>query len=231
MQENGLSNLKFYMTPSKIIRSKRKTLSLSINEDAELVVRAPKRLSIEKIQDFIDKKENWIQSKKRLIEDQLKDVKKNQNNLLYLGSLFPITIKQSESKALVFNGEEFITNSIDPKALSLSIKKWYKNKFREIALPRVAYFSDQHNLTVNQVRIKNQKTMWGSCSSKNNINLNYLLIMAPMDVIDYVIVHELVHTIHRNHSVNFWNSVESIMPDFMKHRQWLKVNGYKLRRV
>ena len=231
MQENGLSNLKFYMTPSKIIRSKRKTLSLSINEDAELVVRAPKRLSIEKIQDFIDKKENWIQSKKRLIEDQLKDASSNQNKLLYLGSLFPISIKENESESLVFNGEEFITNSLDPKTISLSVRKWYKNKFREIALPRVVYFSDQHNLTVNQVRIKNQKTMWGSCSSKNNINLNYLLIMAPMDVIDYVIVHELVHTIHRNHSVNFWNSVESIMPDFMKHRQWLKVNGYKLRRV
>ena len=219
------------MTPSKIIRSKRKTLSLTINEDAELVVRAPKRLSLEKIQDFINEKENWIQSKKRLVEDQLKDVTKNQNNLLYLGSLFPINTKESASKELVFNGQEFITNSVDPKALSLSIKKWCRNKFREIALPRVEYFSDKHNLKVNQVRIKNQKTMWGSCSSKNNINLNYLLIMAPMSVIDYVIVHELVHTIHRNHSVNFWNSVESIMPDFKEHRQWLKVNGYKLRGI
>ena len=219
------------MNPNKIIRSKRKTLSLTINENAELIIRAPKRLSIEKIQDFINEKENWINRKKRLIENQIKDVTSNHNKLLYLGNLFPINVEQNASKELFFTGEEFIANSIEPDSLSLSIKKWYKNKFKEIALPRVAYFANKHNLTVNQVRIKNQKTMWGSCSSKNNINLNYLLLMAPMGVIDYVIVHELVHTIHRNHSTDFWDSVESIMPEFQEHKRWLKKNGYKLRRI
>ena len=219
------------MNPNKIIRSKRKTLSLTINENAELIIRAPKRLSIEKIQDFINEKENWINRKKRLIENQIKDVTSNHNKLLYLGNLFPINIEQNASKELFFTGEEFIANSIEPDSLSLSIKKWYKNKFKEIALPRVAYFANKHNLMVNQVRIKNQKTMWGSCSSKNNINLNYLLLMAPMGVIDYVIVHELVHTIHRNHSTDFWDSVELIMPEFQEHKRWLKKNGYKLRRI
>lgn len=219
------------MNPNKIIRSKRKTLSLTINENAELIIRAPKRLSIEKIQDFINEKENWINRKKRLIENQIKDVTSNHNKLLYLGNFFPINVEQNASKELFFTGEEFIANSIEPDSLSLSIKKWYKNKFKEIALPRVAYFANKHNLMVNQVRIKNQKTMWGSCSSKNNINLNYLLLMAPMGVIDYVIVHELVHTIHRNHSTDFWDSVESIMPEFQEHKRWLKKNGYKLRRI
>ena len=219
------------MNPNKIIRSKRKTLSLTINENAELIIRAPKRLSIEKIQDFINEKENWINRKKRLIENQIKDVTSNHNKLLYLGNLFPINVEQNASKELFFTGEEFIANSIEPDSLSLSIKKWYKNKFKEIALSRVAYFANKHNLMVNQVRIKNQKTMWGSCSSKNNINLNYLLLMAPMGVIDYVIVHELVHTIHRNHSTDFWDSVESIMPEFQEHKRWLKKNGYKLRRI
>ena len=230
MPEHGSINY-IHMNPNKIIRSKRKTLSLTINENAELIIRAPKRLSIEKIQDFINEKENWINRKKRLIENQIKDVTSNHNKLLYLGNLFPINVEQNASKELFFNGEEFIANSIEPDSLSLSIKKWYKNKFKEIALPRVAYFANKHNLMVNQVRIKNQKTMWGSCSSKNNINLNYLLLMAPMGVIDYVIVHELVHTIHRNHSTDFWDSVESIMPEFQEHKRWLKKNGYKLRRI
>ena len=230
MLEHGSINC-IDMNPNKIIRSKRKTLSLTINENAELIIRAPKRLSIEKIQDFIIEKENWINRKKRLIENQIKDVTSNHNKLLYLGNLFPINVEQNASKELFFTGEEFIANSIEPDSLSLSIKKWYKNKFKEIALPRVAYFANKHNLMVNQVRIKNQKTMWGSCSSKNNINLNYLLLMAPMGVIDYVIVHELVHTIHRNHSTDFWDSVESIMPEFEEHKRWLKKNGYKLRRI
>jgi predicted metal-dependent hydrolase len=230
MPEHGSINY-IHMNPNKIIRSKRKTLSLTINENAELIIRAPKRLSIEKIQDFINEKENWINRKKRLIENQIKDVTSNHNKLLYLGDLFPINVEQNASKELFFTGEEFIANSIEPDSLSLSIKKWYKNKFKEIALPRVTYFANKHNLMVNQVRIKNQKTMWGSCSSKNNINLNYLLLMAPMGVIDYVIVHELVHTIHRNHSTDFWDSVESIMPEFQEHKRWLKKNGYKLRRI
>ena len=230
MPEHGSINY-IHMNPNKIIRSKRKTLSLTINENAELIIRAPKRLSIEKIQDFINEKENWINRKKRLIENQIKDVTSNHNKLLYLGNLFPINVEQNASKELFFTGKEFIANSIEPDSLSLSIKKWYKNKFKEIALPRVAYFANKHNLMVNQVRIKNQKTMWGSCSSKNNINLNYLLLMAPMGVIDYVIVHELVHTIHRNHSTDFWDSVESIMPEFQEHKRWLKKNGYKLRRI
>ncbi len=230
MPEHGSINY-IHMNPNKIIRSKRKTLSLTINENAELIIRAPKRLSIEKIQDFINEKENWINRKKRLIENQIKDVTSNHNKLLYLGTLFPINVEQNASKELFFTGEEFIANSIEPDTMSLSIKKWYKNKFKEIALPRVAYFANKHNLMVNQVRIKNQKTMWGSCSSKNNINLNYLLLMAPMGVIDYVIVHELVHTIHRNHSTDFWDSVESIMPEFQEHKRWLKKNGYKLRRI
>ena len=230
MPEHGSINY-IHMNPNKIIRSKRKTLSLTINDNAELIIRAPKRLSIEKIQDFINEKENWINRKKRLIENQIKDVTSNHNKLLYLGNLFPIYVEQNASKELFFTGEEFIANSIEPDSLSLSIKKWYKNKFKEIALPRVAYFANKHHLMVNQVRIKNQKTMWGSCSSKNNINLNYLLLMAPMGVIDYVIVHELVHTIHRNHSTDFWDSVESIMPEFQEHKRWLKKNGYKLRRI
>ena len=213
MQENGSSNYSF-MTPTRIIRSKRKTLSLTIDENAELVIRAPLRLSIKKIQDFINEKESWINRKQAIIQNQIKDVTSNQNKLLYLGSLFPININQSATKDLMFTGEEFIANSIEPNPLSLSIKKWYKKKFREIAIPRVTYFAEQHNLMVNQIRIKNQKTMWGSCSSKNNINLNYLLLMAPMKVIDYVIIHELVHTIHRNHSLDFWSLVESIMPDY-----------------
>ena len=127
--------------------------------------------------------------------------------------------------------EAYFKSILTDVGVFVDIKGVYKNKFKEIALPRVAYFANKHNLMVNQVRIKNQKTMWGSCSSKNNINLNYLLLMAPMKFIDYVIIHELVHTIHRNHSIDFWSSVESIMPEYKEHKLWLKVNGYKLRRV
>ena len=219
------------MTPSKVIRSNRRTLSISINEQAELIVRAPHKLSISKIHDFINEKAKWINKQQKIVNNRLSDSSIDKNMVLFLGSLYPIKISMDQFKKLTFDGEEFIVGSSDQKLIHSSIKKWYKNKFREIAIPRLNYFADKYNLSVNQVRIKEQKTMWGSCSSRNNINLNYLLIMAPMNVIDYVIIHELAHTIHRNHSSNFWKTVESMMPNFKEAKTWLKDFGYKLRKV
>jgi predicted metal-dependent hydrolase len=216
------------MLPDQIIRSNRKTLSISINESAELIVRAPNRISNQKIQDFINEKENWITRNQSLAKAHAKDTVKDKNMLLYLGTLFPLKT-DNEAKKISFNGKEFLADLQNEEKTNKSLKTWYKNKFKEVAVPRLFYFAEKHNLQVNQVRIKEQRTLWGSCSSRNNINLNFLLIMAPLKVIDYVIIHELVHTIHKNHSANFWNAVEVIMPNYKEAKHWLKENGYKLR--
>ena len=221
------------MITPQIIRSKRKTLSLSINENADLVVRAPHRASYDEIQKFISEKSAWIDNKQTLIKAQLED-NENQNSsgqCLYLGSLYPLKIDNNSIEPISFNGQMFTITNVNRERINLPLKSWYKKRFIEVALPRLSYFSDKHELKVKQVRVKEQKTLWGSCSSKNNINLNYLLIMAPMKVIDYVIVHELVHTIHKNHSTKFWQKVETIMPNYKDARNWLKDNGYKLRRL
>ncbi len=221
------------MITPHIIRSKRKTLSLSINENADLVVRAPHRASYDEIQKFISEKSAWIDNKQRLIKAQLEDNlnQYSSDQCLYLGSLYPLKIDNSNVEPISFNGHMFTITNFNRERISLALKSWYKKRFIEVALPRLSYFSDKYKLKVNQVRVKEQKTLWGSCSSKNNINLNYLLIMAPMKVIDYVIVHELVHTIHKNHSAKFWQKVETIMPNYKDARYWLKENGYKLRRL
>ncbi len=216
------------MLPNQIIRSNRKTLSISINESAELIVRAPNRISDKKIQDFINEKENWITRNQAVVKARAKDTGKDKNMLLYLGTLFPLKT-DDDAKKISFNGKEFVADLQNKEKTKKSLKTWYKNKFKEVAVPRLFYFAEKHNLQVNQVRIKEQRTLWGSCSSRNNINLNFLLIMAPLKVIDYVIIHELVHTIHKNHSANFWNAVEAIMPNYKEAKYWLKENGYKLR--
>ena len=231
MPEFGLINRygkQLTMLPDQIIRSKRKTLSISINENAKLIVRAPKRISDQKIQDFINEKENWITKNQSVIKARAEDTAKDKNMLLYLGTLFPLKT-DNDAKKISFNGEEFLAGLQNKEKTNKSLKTWYKNKFKEVAVPRLFYFAEKHNLQINQVRIKEQRTLWGSCSSRNNINLNFLLIMAPLKVIDYVIIHELVHTIHKNHSVNFWNAVEEIMPNYKEAKRWLKENGYRLR--
>ena len=217
------------MTPHKIIKSKRRTLSLSINENAELIVRAPNQISNKRIEEFIIEKSKWINKNKNLMQSRINEM--NDSDYLFLGNIYPLIKVYENPNKIDFNGTEFITSIKNQDKFKASLKSWYKIKFKEIAIPRLNYFSDKYNLKINQVRFKNQKTLWGSCSSKNNINLNYLLVMAPMIVIDYVIIHELAHTVHKNHSENFWNAVEAIMPNYKKAKKWLNKNGYKLRNL
>ena len=219
------------MTPHKIIKSKRRTLSLSINENAELIVRAPNQISNKQIEEFIIEKSKWINKNKNLMQSRINEMNDSDSDYLFLGNIYPLIKVYENPNKIDFNGTEFITSIENQDKFKSSLKSWYKIKFKEIAIPRLNYFSDKYNLKINQVRFKNQKTLWGSCSSKNNINLNYLLVMAPMIVIDYVIIHELVHTVHKNHSENFWNAVEAIMPDYKKAKKWLNKNGYKLRNL
>lgn len=90
---------------------------------------------------------------------------------------------------------------------------------------RVAYYAPIVGVDYGRITIRNQKTRWGSCSSKGNLNFNCMLMLAPNEVIDYVVVHELCHRLEMNHSKGFWEKVEQIMPDYKVHRKWLKDNG------
>jgi len=213
----------------QLIRSNRKTLSLQINHDAELIVRAPNQLPVKKIEQFIDEKSSWIEKKSntiRLTKSQ-KPTYKNGEKFLYLGNSYPLSVNTSHQQGLNFNGEVFKLNT----GGKCEFLKYYKSAFKKIALPRVNYYADTYQFSYNQVRLKAQKTLWGSCSCVNNINLNYLLIGAPISVIDYVIVHELSHTIYKNHSKDFWQLVASILPDYKIDKKWLKDNGHKLHNL
>lgn len=93
---------------------------------------------------------------------------------------------------------------------------------------KVKYFAGVMNVNYGRITIRNQKTRWGSCSAKKNLNFNCLLMLAPDEVVDYVVVHELCHLIEMNHSKKFWAQVEQVMPDYKKHKQWLKDHGNEI---
>lgn len=96
---------------------------------------------------------------------------------------------------------------------------------------RVRYYAPQMGVTYGRITIRNQKTRWGSCSAKGNLNFNCLLMLMPSEIQDYVVVHELAHRIEMNHSPAFWQLVESILPDYRERRKWLKENGGKYIRM
>lgn len=95
----------------------------------------------------------------------------------------------------------------------------------EVLPPRVDYFAEKVGVTYGNITVRNQKTRWGSCSSRGNLNFNCLLMLTPPEVQDYVVVHELCHRLEMNHSPRFWAQVEWVLPDYRRHRQWLKDNG------
>jgi len=124
--------------------------------------------------------------------------------------------KQRQSDTLISFSDEEIRNLADEAVIDIS--------------KRVSHFASLMNVTVGKVTIRNQKTRWGSCSSKGNLNFNCLLMLCPEEVRDYVVVHELCHRRELNHSVRFWQEVKKVLPDYQLRKNWLKENGDKIIR-
>ena len=107
--------------------------------------------------------------------------------------------------------------------------EWYRKQARQVITVRVKYYADLLGLEVNKIRISNARKRWGSCSAKNNLSFTWRLILAPLEIIDYVVVHELMHIFEKNHSRRFWVRVEEYYPQYRKKRKWLKQNSHLLR--
>lgn len=204
-----------------LIRTKRKTLSLEV-KNSVLIARSPMRMSVNDIEKFIQQKTKWIN--RHLFKSQLqKKLYKDGELFLYFGTEYPLKTTNAE---LQFIGESFVGFANYDNFLQL-----YKSSFKKYATIRAEFLAEKYNFNYQKLSFKKQKTRWGSCSSNNNISLNYLLIMAPIKIIDAVIIHELCHTIYKNHSIVFWNLVFKIMPDYKTQHLWLKQNSQKLHNL
>lgn len=180
------------MNNYKLIRSRRKTLSLSVDENAQVTIRAPFHLGERYIEKFIKEKETWIKKKQIQMSRQIE----NRNRFKEL---------------------------LDEKTLK-NIKKKARNHLQE----RLNELSEKFDYPFEKMRLSSAKSRWGSCSYKNTISLNWKVMLAPPRVIDYLIVHELVHTKHKNHQKDFWNAVAKNHPSFKEDRKWLKDNAHLL---
>lgn len=179
----------------KIIRSNRKTLAIQINPDLSVTVRAPMYAPQSDIERILREKKGWIQKHIEKIREQEANKKEIQGE----------SVKS-----------EYLTNE--------EIKKLADKALQHIP-KRVSYFAKQIGVTYGKITIRNQKTRWGSCSSKGNLNFNCLLMLMPPEVIDYVVVHELCHRKQMNHSKAFWKEVEKILPNYKDSVGWLKKEG------
>jgi len=213
-----------------IIKSKkRKTVSLQVTAEAEIIVRVPHRLSSRRINEIVNEKKDWLQKKYKIALARLKkySVKKyvNGEKFLYLGDLYNLNIVVEQDEPLKFENEFLLANKWQREAKEL-FANWYRKQALIELQNRVQHYSLESGIKYSKVKISNAKKRWGSCSINGNLNFNWRLIMAPKWVLDYVVAHELSHLEHRNHSRVFWNRVKEIYPRFKEAKKWLKINGH-----
>lgn len=214
----------------KLIRSKRRTIALIIERDGTLTVRAPMRISQAQINSFVQEKSDWVTRTR----ERLKSIRQTPSRQYtdgetfpFLGASFDLKLVKPQHPSLKFDNGFTLSHTAQKRGESI-FTLWYKERAYEVISERVTQFAQQYNLTPGQVKITSAKTRWGSCSPNGTLNFTWRVVMAPLDVIDYVVVHELAHLHVKNHSSKFWKFVEAIYPDYKNQRKWLRENGEKL---
>ena len=178
-----------------IKKSFRKTISLSIEDDGVVLVRAPRFLGQKQIEKFINEKSSWLKKSLKKMSDR-------------------------QAKAKRFN------ELLDPNKL-----KEYRERARTLLTDRTDYFAEKHKLDYSRIRISTAKTRWGSCNRHNGLNFNWKILFAPPEVQDYLVTHELAHTVHKHHQKKFWLLVEKMHPRYKESRKWLRQNAHLLEKV
>ncbi len=215
-------------------RKRRKTISLRINEDGKVVVYTPYRMLKCEIERFIEEKKAWIIEKVSERERAIKETKKAflpGEKFLYLGEWYPLELGDNNHRKNLLKlsfGKFILDKDRIEEAKDLFIK-WYKGEAKEKIVGRINAHSSRLQLFPSGTKITSAKYRLGSCSRDNRLSFSWRIIMAPLSIIDYILIHELVHIKEKNHSERFWGFVESIIPDYKKRRLWLKENGYSLR--
>lgn len=175
----------------QVIRSARKSISLEIRPDLQVLVRAPQRMTDREIRQFLADKSSWL-------EKHLAEAARRR--------------------------EELRNRPVEPGRTAEELRA-LAAEAAQVIPERVRYFAPIVGVDYGRITIRHQKTRWGSCSGKGNLNFNCLLMKTPPEVVDYVVVHELCHRKEMNHSQKFWAEVGRVLPEYKRARSWLKQNG------
>ncbi|WP_038029993.1 M48 family metallopeptidase [Thermonema rossianum] len=216
----------------RIIRSKRKTIALQITEEGELWVRAPYHAKESDIYRVLLKHVAWVE--KHLAAARQRKAARPERLFVegelfyYLGHTYPLRFSVQTPQPLLFDGAAFVMHAGKQAEAALLFEKWYIEQAAVFLPERVAGWAARAGLQgyYTAVKVSRARKRWGSCSSKGSLNFSWRLMMAPVEVVDYVIVHELAHLRHHNHSAAFWQEVERQMPGYAVHHRWLRQHGH-----
>lgn len=213
---------------SKITRSYRQSIGIQITPQGEVIVRAPHLMPKVFIEKFVEQKKEWILGHVTRLQAVSKPAQKKYidgETFLYLGKEYPLRIG-SFTQIQITDALEF------PIGLQFRIKKelenWYIAQAKKKIKDRLEFHSQRMGTAYKSLFFSDTKSKWGTCGPDNSLQFNWRLIMAPLPVLDYVVIHELAHTKEKNHSSDFWSLVRLYTPAYRQHRKWLNENNGRM---
>lgn len=210
-----------------IVNPKLKHTYLSFDNEENLVIKSPK-VSQRYIEQLLLKKSDWInRSREKLLQKKGKLLDFSQQaEVYYQGHAYPLRLIEQTKKRtnLIFDQEAFLLyyHQYDEVLFQKHVDNFYKEEAKQFVPLLVEKWSGQMALAPTSIRFRKTKRQWGSCSGKNVLSFNTMMMKLPQDVIQYIIVHELAHIKHKHHQKSFWNLVEEHLPDYKQHVAQLK---------
>jgi len=205
-----------------------KHVGIRVSHDRQVRIVAPNWLPEQHLANILKKREDWIQKHLSKLNTRERPVPLAENQILFKGKIFHVEQNAQSHLSIEIDEEHLVIH-----AGNLFLEKnrqlaWYRNEARTYLEQRVQELAVHHGFHYNKIFIRGQKTRWGSCSKRKNLSFNWKLIKAPLFVIDYLILHELVHTELMNHSKQYWQKVHSLCPESIIASNWLKEHGRDL---
>lgn len=234
MVEVGATPIHYTVTYS----ARRKTVSLLVRPSGGVEVKAPEGLGREAIEAIVRQQAPWVLAKQQAMRSRPAPALEHRfvsgETFLYLGRQYRLRVEEAPGPSRVVLKGGFFEVRVPPlneddrrRRVRAALRRWYRRRAAETVGRVVARYAGLIGVEVGEVRYKYLVQRWGSCSQAGNLNFNIRIVMAPMSQVEYVVVHELCHMLHRDHSAQFWATVRQVMPDCEARRDALRKDGHR----
>jgi predicted metal-dependent hydrolase len=221
----------------ELIYKNRKTISLQLDGYGNVKVHVPKGKDMTSVTHFLES--NWdaiVQKREEMkarLEGPQAKVYETGERFLYLGRSFPIQISQKSAVSqdnAEWEGEilHIVVKSLEEERVQQALKRFYYQQCKALVEKSIRAYQSHFKDRPRSIRINDSSTNWGTCDAKKQLTFNWKLAMAPQEVIDYVVVHEMCHMVHLNHDRSFWRLVGKIYPDYETQERWLALSSWKM---
>ena len=215
----------------------RTSMGIYIDVYGNVEIQAPKGTSDELLLQLLEEKWDWIQQKSTEMKDrtlgQKVKIYDHGETFLYLGNEYPIKVSQDitiKQDYVVLEGDKLYiyVKQLEDEKIKQALKRFYYQQCKTLVERSIRSYQSNFKIKPRSIRISDNNRNWGTCDSRQQLTFNWKLAMAPLKVIDYVVVHEMCHMVHLNHDRSFWRLVGKILPDYEEQENWLALSSWKM---